>query len=119
MNWPSAAASPGLGLGAVRTSGGGPTGWDRATPGGVRSLPPSDRLESAGRLGACWERLLELPEPGLGLLDLTAQVVVDVVAQAVTDEDVDERRSEDDRQRDRGGREQRQPPAQGHFSRRA
>ena len=49
--------------------------------------------------------------------DPALSAFVDLVAEAVADEHVDDRGGEHDRDRDRGGAEQRQPPPQGHFSR--
>ena len=77
-------------------------------------LSGADRHLSLGRARDQRRHLLRPLGDHVGLV---AQVVVDVAAQPVTDQDVDESRGEQHRERDRQRREQREPAAQGHFSR--
>jgi hypothetical protein len=55
-------------------------------------------------------------QPHRSAVGLAAQLVVHLVAQAVADQDVDDGRCQDHGQRHRRSGEQRQPPAQAHFS---
>ena len=98
MIWPRAGGAPGPGAGAAGSSPGGPVPWGDA---GCRARSPCSKAA----------------QPYRAALGLVAQVVVDLVAEAVAHERVDDRRGEHHGQRDRGRREQRQPAAQAHFSR--
>jgi hypothetical protein len=56
-------------------------------------------------------------EAGHRPVGLAAEVVVDLVAEPISDERVDGHRCQQDRERDRGSRKQRQAAAEAHFSR--